>query len=53
MADLVSSTQVVDTVYDVANEQQGRKKNFVETLSTTLNIAGEFQVTRIYISYLT
>ena len=49
MADLVSSTQVIDTVYYVANEQLGRKKQFVETLSATLNIAGDYQVAKIMI----
>ena len=45
MADLASSTQVSDAVYDVANEQIGRKKNYVEILSATLKVSGEFQVT--------
>ena len=45
MADLVSSSQVFDIVYDVVNEQLGRKKNFIEILSATLKVSGDFQVT--------
>ena len=45
MVDLASSIQVSDAVYDVANEQLGRKKNYVEILSATLKVSGEFQVT--------
>merc|ERR1712018_1122168 len=43
MADLASSTKVSDIVYDVVNEQLGRKKNYVEILSATLKVGGEFQ----------
>ena len=53
MADLASSTQVSDIVYDVVNQQLGRKKNFIEILSATLKVGGEFQVTlKNFLSYL-
>ena len=44
MADLVSSSDVVDLIYDVAQEQLGRKKPFFENLSNALKVAGEYQV---------
>ena len=50
MADLVSSTEISDIVYEVTRDQLARKKNFLEILSNTLKVAGEFQVTIIYIT---
>ena len=44
MTDLVSSDEIVDIVYEVAKDQLGRKKNFVEILSKALKVAGEYQV---------
>ena len=48
MADLVSSTEIIDIVYEVVQDQLARKKKFLEVLSNTLKVAGEFQVTMIF-----
>ena len=36
---------VINTTYEVCEDQMGRGKNFVDTLAKALNIAGDFQVT--------
>ena len=44
MDDLASSNEIVDLVYEVVESQVGRKKMFLEMLSKTLNVQGEYQV---------
>ena len=44
MDDLASSNEIVDLVYEVVENQVGRKKMFLEMLSKTLNVQGEYQV---------
>ena len=44
MAELVSSSDVVDLVYEVAQDQMGRNKPFLESLSNVLKVAGDYQV---------
>ena len=36
---------IINTTYEVCEDQMGRGKNFVDTLAKALNIAGDFQVT--------
>ena len=44
MDDLASSNEIVDLVYEVVESKVGRKKMFLEMLSKTLNVQGEYQV---------
>ena len=46
MDDLVkeSSCVIPDLVFKVANEQIGRKRNFMVDLSNALMVAGDYQV---------
>ena len=44
MAELVSSSDVVDLVYEVAENQMGRNEPFFINLSNALKVAGEYNV---------
>ena len=44
MDDLASTNEIFDLVYEVVESQVGRKKMFLEMLSKTLNVQGEYQV---------
>ena len=44
MSELVSSNDTVDLVYDVAQDQLGKKEPFLDHLSHALKVQGEFQV---------
>ena len=44
MTELVSSTEIIELVYDVAQEQVGRDKDFLDILSKALNVRGPYKV---------
>ena len=49
MAYLVSSDEIVDLVYEVAENHMGRKKNFLDILSKTLKVQGDYNVSKIVV----
>ena len=52
MAELVSSSDVVDLVYEVAENQMGRNEPYFINLSNALKVAGEYNVSMISRRYL-
>ena len=36
--------QIINTTYEVCEDQMGRGKNFIDSLAKALNIAGDYQV---------
>ena len=49
MADLVSSDEIFDLVYEVTENHMARNKNFLDTLSKTLKVQAEYNVSKIIV----
>ena len=48
MDDLVKSDTVFEEVFDVTRDQVGRGKAFLETLTKTLDVQAEYNVSHIF-----